>query len=100
PIPFAIERFTILEFSNGSTFTVKEPASINDQNKYDSTKKEYALGATEISGILSGAIESGKVAPIVKNKSNHKVEINSAPKAVGSYLSDPNGIGVVSIPFN
>ncbi len=100
PIPFAIERFTVLEFSNGSTFTVKEPASINDQNKYDSTKKEYALNATELSGILSGAIESGKVAPIVKNKSNHKIEINSASKAVGSYLSDPNGIGVVSIPFN
>ena len=58
-IPEAIERFTILEFSNGATFIVT--------NQYGASEN-----ATSLTGILSGDIENGEVAPIIQNKSNKK----------------------------
>ena len=82
-IPRSIPKFTVLEFSNGSTFVLSVDASAGD---------------TELSGVLSGKLYSGSVAPITKNKSNKKVTINSVTKVTGDYSI--SGIDILSLPFN
>ena len=82
-----IKKFTVLEFSNGSTFVLTADAFATDPT---------------LSGVLSGALPSGSVAPIIINKSNKYVTINSGTKTVGDYSvsSTESGIDILSLPFN
>ena len=73
--------YSVLSFSNGSTFILSESAS---------------SGATTLKGTLSGKIVTNSVAPVTKDKYNKQVEISKEYNNGSSVIT----ISTVKLPFN
>ena len=92
-VPVAISKFTILEFSNGSTFTLgKDDVDVSS-------------GAVNLSGSLTGDLPSGTAAPITESKSNQQVTVKASVSMSlvnGSYEADrtTDPIKIKPLPFN
>ena len=73
--------YSVLSFSNGSTFILSESAS---------------SGATTLKGTLSGKLVTDSVAPVTKDKYNKQVEITN------DYTNGSSAITIetVALPFN